>query len=144
MTWPDWKPVRALIDLEEELEKTFSSLIHEPWEAASQAPSWLPAVDVDETDDAYQVTADLPGVARTHLKLRVETHRIVLQGERTAVRRTRTANRILVERCCGRFARAINLRHPVNPESAETDLQDGVLHLRVEKRRRDNAEHEES
>lgn len=140
MTWPEWKPVRTLIDLEQELEKTFSSLIHERWEETA----WSPAVDIDETEEAYMIAADLPGVAWTHLQLQVDAHRIVLRGERTEVRRTRTANRIQVERCCGRFARAVNLEHPVDTTSAETDLKEGVLYIRLKKLTRENAEDEES
>ena len=57
-----------------------------PGESRDSWPSWMPAVDIRETDAEYGVQAEVPGLRREDLKIRVEDNVLTLQGERTQER----------------------------------------------------------
>src|SRR5690606_6402711 len=64
----------------------------------------VPAVDIEETDDAYIVTADLPGFDKNDIEIELRNNVLILRGEkvqrseRRFLRRERTASMTRFER----------------------------------------------
>jgi HSP20 family protein len=101
-------------------------------ERVSSGPQgWAPAVDLCETNDAFVVTAELPGVARDQVRIEVHDGRLTLQGRRDA--RVPCEQYHQVERGHGEFARSFALPPTVDPERISADMRDGVLTIIVPK-----------
>ncbi|MBV7256608.1 Hsp20/alpha crystallin family protein [Pacificimonas sp. WHA3] len=93
-----------------------------------------PRIDISEDDGAYRMTAELPGVPKGDVDLRVEEDQIVLRAEKKNSREEKDRNYHLMERSFGIFQRSIGLAHPVDPEKVEASFEDGVLNVTLPKR----------
>jgi HSP20 family protein len=101
--------------------------------ADSLAGECSPAIDVFETDEAVEVTVDLPGVAPSGVRLLMKADTLLIAGEKTARRGQRDSSFHLVERDFGRFARAVRLGRPCDASHARARFSDGVLRVTVPK-----------
>jgi HSP20 family protein len=112
------------------LEQTFGDLPP----GLTETAGWVPAVDVEEQDDAYVVEAEVPGVKREDVNIELVGNELAITGdikekERKGVLRRR-ARRV------GRFEFRVTLPNQVDPEKIEAELTDGVLTVRVPKAER--------
>lgn len=89
-------------------------------------------VDIRADDEAYVVTALLPGISSDDLTIQVVNDTLTIQGVLNHDRDEKAAY-ILQERPSGKFCRVINLPEPVDSNRAEADLKNGVLTLRIPK-----------
>lgn len=99
---------------------------------AQPQPYVVPPVDVFENDNAITLLADLPGVAREQLQLRVDGD--LLTVEATA-RTAGPANLELVygEAQCPTYRRQFTLSRELDAGRIEAQLRDGVLRLTIPK-----------
>lgn len=98
---------------------------------AAGPQGWAPAVDLCETQDAFVVTAELPGVAREQVRIELHDGRLTLQGRRDA--RVPCEQYHQVERGHGEFSRSFALPPTVDSERISADLRDGVLTIVIPK-----------
>src|SRR5215510_1323166 len=98
-----WDPLRDLLALHEQIGQL----------AGTDAPGWIPPVDLYETADGFVLTAELPGLAREQIEVQVEHDRITIRGERSS-RHSHGEQYHRVERGHGRFSRAFALPEPVD------------------------------
>jgi len=96
------------------------------------ARSAFPAVNLYETDDAYVLTAEVPGLAPEELEISLEGSTVTLSGERK-VAPEEGASVHRSERPSGAFRRAFDLPVPIDAEKAEAVHRHGVLTLRLPK-----------
>lgn len=110
-------------------------LAHFPamWEAVTAAfdDVFAPRADVEETDDAYLIELDLPGVRRRDVEVTVQGRRLVVAGERkekerVGVLRRRTRN-------IGKFRYELVLPSEIDESGIEAHLDAGVMALRLPK-----------
>lgn len=94
---------------------------------------WRPAADVWETDEAWTVRLDVPGVAEERLRAVVHTDALVVEGVRAAAPPP-GARCHAAELRSGPFRFAIRLPAETDPETAEARLDRGVLEVRLPKR----------
>ena len=97
---------------------------------ANQATGFSPPLDVRETDDAYLVLVDLPGVKVDEVTLEVSDRVLSISGSRAAVE---TGDVQLSERPFGSFVRTLTLPQGVDEDKIAADYTDGVLELHVPK-----------
>ena len=92
-----------------------------------------PAINVAETKDAYEVTAELPGVDQKDINVSLEDNQLVISGEKNAESRKEEKDWHVEERSYGSFYRSISL--PFEPEDGAVDahFDKGVLHLTIKK-----------
>ena len=97
---------------------------------------FTPALDVHETHDAYVISADLPGMDRKDIKVRMEDGVLSLSGSRAAEHRSPAEGREWrrVERAWGAFERRLNLGEGVDAAKVTAEYRDGVLKVRVPKK----------
>ena len=93
--------------------------------------TWAPLADLSETDDAYLVEVELPGVKRDDVTIEWSESHLTIQGEvkekeREGLLRHRT-------RRVGRFAYRVTLPRHVDADKIEANLDEGVLTVRVPK-----------
>ena len=98
------------------------------------ADAWTPAIDVYETEEAYVVTAEVPGLAREQVDLAVEESRLTLQGRRDARPGAgATVHYHQVERGYGAFRRVFEFAEKIDADRVAADLTDGVLTITIPK-----------
>lgn len=100
-------------------------------EAAPQATNW-PLLNVRESDDAFVLQLEVPGIAENDLSITVENDTVELKGERKPdVFEGYTA--LAREREPFRFARKFKLATRLDGERVEATLKHGVLTLHLPK-----------
>jgi HSP20 family protein len=125
---------RALSNLERQLNTIFNT----PFISSSGRAEDLgfagagPAIDIMEDQEAFYLTADLPGFNQENVQVRYENRTLTLSGERrqeetNGVRYHRT------ESFTGRFQRSFSLPFDIDVEKIEAELKNGVLTITLPK-----------
>ena len=102
------------------------------FEPALAARGAFPPVNLYETEDAYVLTAEVPGLAPADLEISLEGSTVTLRGERKAISEE-GASVHRSERPVGAFRRAIDLAVPIDADKVEAVHRNGVLTLRLPK-----------
>ncbi|MCV2368977.1 Hsp20/alpha crystallin family protein [Roseateles oligotrophus] len=105
-----------------------------------------PPLDVSETDQAYILQLDLPGITKEAVKITIEGRRVSIDagqaGPAPAAETSTAAERVLHrERALTRFSRSIVLPAEVNQSDSNAKLENGVLTLTLVKRQSVGASH---
>jgi HSP20 family protein len=96
--------------------------------------SWAaPAVDVSESDKAYEITAELPGLAEKDIEVKVANGGLTIKGEKQEEKEEKRRDYHLSERRYGAFQRAFRLPEGVDPEKIEASFRNGVLTVTLPK-----------
>jgi HSP20 family protein len=92
---------------------------------------WTPLADVSETDDAYRVELELPGIKSKDIDVEVAAQELVVTGEIKERERHGILRRST--RRTGRFEYRLRLPSEVSPEGVKADMSEGVLTITVPK-----------
>ena len=128
-----WDPFREL----EELQRRTEELVESAVSGVEVEPVWTPLVDVEETEDAWIVEAEVPGAKRDDVKVELQDSQLAISGEigerePTGIVRRRTRRR-------GAFEYRVTLPGDADPEGVEANLHDGVLTVKVAKAKKSQA-----
>lgn len=93
----------------------------------------LPKVDVAESTDAVDVTAELPGVSEKDVEVSVARGVLTIRGEKKIERDDKGKDWQVVERSHGSFHRAIQLGFDPDPAKVEARFEKGVLTVHLPK-----------
>ena len=119
-----WDPLRDLIALHEQIGQL----------VGTDAPGWMPPVDLYETANDFILTADLPGLSRDQIDISADENKIVIRGERVGGPRDMPCEQFhRVERGHGRFSRAFALPEAIDVAHVSADLKDGILMIKIPK-----------
>lgn len=92
-------------------------------------------MDVSETDQAYQVKADIPGVTKEDIKVSIDGNTVSIRAEMKEEKTEKMPGNIMrSERHYGEQFRSFTLPHEVDESKAEAKYQDGVLSLTLPKK----------
>src|SRR5262245_4872236 len=94
---------------------------------------FAPHVNVAETEKAYEVTMELPGIEPKEVKVEVHEGLLSVSGEKKEEKEEKGKTFHRVERHYGAFRRVIPLELPVNREKVEAKYHEGVLTITVPK-----------
>ena len=110
--------------------KPFSDFAFDRCAAASDEPRrWRPSVDIFEREDALVVRAELPGVGKDEIDVRVEDDTLILEGERKNEVESEQVATHRRERFFGHFSRSFSLPQTVDASKIEANHKDGVLEI---------------
>ena len=122
-----FEPFRELAAVQARLNRIFS----EPYENGDDAlvrADWTPAVDVYETPQHELVLkAELPGVKKEDIDLKVENNTLTIRGERKPDAEVKQDAYHRVERTYGAFVRTFALPPTVSTDGIKAEFKDGVL-----------------
>lgn len=108
-----------------------------PFRNGHTAPAnreWAPLIEVIETNDAYLIRADLPGVDKSDdISVRLEGGELILMGTRQAEPLAEGAQYKFTERPYGTFTRRFVLPSWADASHIHADYKHGVLTVKVEK-----------
>lgn len=132
-----WDPWRDMSTLQERVNQLFedASPAGRGREEAPGSALWSPSVDIYETDEAVVMKAEIPGVAKDQVSVEVKDGLLTLRGERKFEKEVKEENYHRVERSYGSFQRSFTLPTSVDQEKIGASLVDGVLEVRLPKRK---------
>jgi len=135
MTIVRWEPLRELSSLQTDMNRLFNAMFDAPARGGGNGElrRWTPAMDLAETDDAFVLRADLPGVSHEDVNIELEDTVLTVSGERKADHETKGEGFYRVERSFGAFSRSLTLPKGVDAEAIAASFTDGVLEVRVPK-----------
>ncbi len=122
-------------DLHREIDKVFRDFGRGAWPAMFTGGNGeiVPQVDVSETEDAFEVTAELPGVDEKDIDVSLADNMLTIKGEKKSESKKEGENRQVVERSYGMFQRTIPLTADVKTDAVDASFDKGVLKVRLPK-----------
>lgn len=130
-----WDPFREL----EEVSNRLNRLFMRPQGNAEQGnemlavADWMPSVDISETDAAYLVKAEVPGVNKDDVKVSIQDGMLTIQGERKQEKEEKGKKFHRIERSYGSFARSFRVPDDADENSVKAEFKDGMLNVTLAK-----------
>jgi HSP20 family protein len=93
----------------------------------------VPAIDLTDEGDSFKLVADLPGMSKDEVHVRVDPDKIVIRAEKKKEKETEEKNYYIAERKNVRYFRVISLPEEVDPDSAKAKFDNGTLEITVKK-----------
>jgi HSP20 family protein len=129
-----WEPFRELAALQNEMGRWMNQMTGGTTPGNGQSSStWLPAVDVWETEKELVLAFDLPGIPEDKVSVELDDNVLTVSGERERTHEHSGDRFYRYERRFGTFARSVTLPQGVNEEAIQAAYRDGVLEIRVPK-----------
>jgi len=99
----------------------------------SDTPRFTPAIDIRESDNAYAVTAELPGIDPKDVEITVQEGTLLIKGEKKFEQESKGEGYHRMERSYGSFRRAISLPKGVDLDHIDATFHNGLLNLTIPK-----------
>jgi HSP20 family protein len=122
----EWKPFKEVTKLRSEMDRLWDDYFGSG-RRAFKPESWVPSVDVSETDDKIMVKAEIPGMDSKDIDISLSGDILIIKGEKKSEREETKENYHLVERSYGTFARSLRLPVGVEADKIEASYKQGVL-----------------
>lgn len=135
-----YQPWGVVSQLQDEINRVFGNL--NDAESSSATAEWVPAVDVREYSDRFELGVDLPGVDPQGVEITLDNGVLTLSGERREERSSDSGDRETaiqqerIERRHGRFYRRFILPDTADAENVNAVGRHGVLEISIKKHSR--------
>lgn len=124
-----YEPWSLLNQLSKELDRSFRGS-----ENSDIATSdWTPAVDIKETEDAFVIVADIPGVDPKNIEVHMENGVLSIKGERESEKKEEKEGYKRVERSYGSFYRRFSMPESADAAKINAKSKNGVLEITIPK-----------
>jgi HSP20 family protein len=124
-----WNPIREMAAMQNMMDRFFD----DSWRSIRSNVELNLDLDVHDTDEAYQVTAALPGVKPENVHVNLHDNVLTITAETTQETRPENSRALVLERAYGKQTRSIRLPQPVVSDKIEAVLENGVLSLTLPK-----------
>ncbi len=125
-----WEPFRELAALQSEMSRVMNGLLEGNGRTTQ---SWVPTVDVWETEDEVVYAFDLPGIPEDRISVELEDGALTVTAERARAEKVGDDRFFRYERRFGTFTRTIGLPQGVNEDAVNARYEHGVLEVHVRK-----------
>jgi len=140
-----WAPVEGL---RREIDRLFDDVDRNFWSFPFRRPmlaieplwrrklSWaaVPAVDIAESDKAYEIAAELPGMDEKNIEVKVVDGTLTIKGEKQEEKEEKEKDYYLHERQYGSFERCFEVPEGVDADKIEASFKKGVLTVTLPKK----------
>ncbi|MBF0264700.1 MAG: Hsp20/alpha crystallin family protein [Gammaproteobacteria bacterium] len=92
---------------------------------------WMPVVDISETEEAFNIKAELPGVDKENVSINIDKGVLTIKGEKKTETEDKKQHR--VECSYGSFVRSFTLPQSIKVEEVEAEYNNGILNLTIPK-----------
>lgn len=115
--------------------RSFSDIMDEFFNdaVATRRDSFVPGIDISETDDQFLVSVELPGMKREDIDVHFDNGRLTISGERKFEDEEKGKTWHKVENRYGSFTRTFQLPDNVDEDSIKAKYEDGLLKLTINK-----------
>jgi len=135
MNLTKWHPVDELEDIASRLNRIFRRT-PPPADSSQEllvAADWSPSTDVSETDSAYLIKAEIPGVKKEDVRVFIQGGMLTMQGERKMEKEEQGKKFHRIERSYGRFVRSFRIPPDADQETVKAEFKDGMLNVWLSK-----------
>ncbi len=122
-----WQPFGSLLDRDAWVDDFFNTRI------APRSSSFEPTVEIKESEEAFVINAELPGLNKDDFKVTVENNYLTLEGEKKVEHEEKTDGYRRSERSFGSFKRTFRLTDSVDRKNIKADYSNGVLEITIPK-----------
>lgn len=105
-----------------------------PMMGEERLETFMPKVEVDETEKGYSVRAELPGMKEEDINLSLQDNVLILEGEKRSENKREGKNQYRSEFSYGSFYRTIPFRADVDDNNIDANYRDGILTVNLVKR----------
>jgi HSP20 family protein len=126
-----WEPFRELASIQGEMGRLMNGLLEGQQHRGNQ--SWVPPVDVWETDSELVYAFDLPGIPEERIEIEVQDDTLTVTATREKTVEESGDSFYRAERRFGSFSRAVGLPQGVDDTKIQASYRDGVLEIRAPK-----------
>lgn len=144
---PRENPAMPFESLRREIDRVFDGFVPMSWRTgfgrqssdvdigwpAISAWQIAPAVDVAESDDAYEITAELPGMDEKNVEIKLVDDSLVIRGNKAEEKEQKEKEFYTSERRYGTFYRSFQLPRLVDTSKIEASVAKGILTIRLPK-----------
>src|SRR5690606_282197 len=131
--WSDWPSFRELDNLHRQMDALFSGFRAPVGSRIGTAGGYDVPCDVDETEDHFLFTMDIPGLKREDIQIDLSDNVLTVAGEKKYETDRKEDGQRFVERRYGNFQRRFQLPASVKADAIEAAYEDGVLRIAVPK-----------
>ena len=124
-----WDPFREIASLQNELSRFVNTMR----EGETGEQTWVPAVDVWETDKEVVYAFDLPGIPEDQISIELEDNSLTVSAERPRSEEISGDRFYRFERRYGTFSRTVGVPPGISEDAITANYANGVLELRVAK-----------
>jgi HSP20 family protein len=114
-------------------EDAFNDMLRPYGDTGTAGRTWLPPVDIRETEDKLALALDLPGLRKEDVNITLENNVLNVSGERRFEADAKNDTFHRLERAYGTFTRSFTLGPTVQTDKVEADFKDGVLVITLPK-----------
>lgn len=132
--WRKREVGRPLSGLQQEMNRLFENFFGDTFvEPFGGAGEWSPALDVAETEGAFLVRAELPGLDPDNVEITLTGDTLTIKGEKKEEKEEKTKSFHRVERSYGSFQRSVQLPVSVKADAVAATFKNGVLTIELPK-----------
>ena len=125
-----WEPFREIASLQNEMSRFMNGLLEGNGRTAQ---SWIPALDVSETESEIVYALDLPGIPEEKISVELDDGALTITAERERKQEESQDRFYRFERRYGTFTRTFGVPQGVSESDVSADYKDGVLEVHVRK-----------
>jgi HSP20 family protein len=125
-----WEPLRELAAMQNDMSRFMNGLFEGNGRTTQ---SWVPALDVWETEDELVYAFDLPGIPEDAIDVELQDGALTVSAERGRTDEVESDRFYRFERRFGTFTRTIGLPQDVTDAHISADYRNGVLEIHVRK-----------
>ncbi len=135
MNLTKWEPLKELEDVYSRLNRIFKrgDLRNESSNETLKMADWVPSVDISETDSAYLIRGEIPGVAKEDIKVTLERGMLTIQGERKQEKEEKGEKFYRCECSYGNFVRSFRIPEDADESAIKADFKNGTLNVSINK-----------
>jgi HSP20 family protein len=131
------RPLSRFEEMEREFEdffrRPFSMLMPSWWSVPKMPEVAAPAVDIFEDNGNVVVKAEMPGMTKDELDVRIAENVLTISGEKKKEEKVEKQNYFRMERSYGSFSRSFTLPSDVETDKIKAQFKDGVLEITIPK-----------
>ena len=124
---------RHFRNLREDIDRLYDEIFNEPVEDVETLSKIRPRVNIEETQDAYVLTAELPGMKKADVKITFQDNQLTISGVKKEDPDVNNRTFHRYERQFGSFSRTFNIPNPIQTGKISAVMEDGVLEVKLPK-----------
>lgn len=130
-----WDPFRELEDVSNRLNRIFGQTTarNEAGNEMRAVADWMPSVDISETEAAYLIKGEIPGVKKENVSVTIQDGMLTIQGERKQEKEEKGKKFHRIECSYGSFMRSFRIPDDADESKAKAEFKDGMINITLPK-----------
>ena len=125
-----WNPYRNFVSLPQGIVRLFNELTND---FLNTNTVWQPSLDITESDDNYEVKAEIPGMKKDDIKISFQDDVLMLTGEKKHEKEEKGKEYHRIERNYGKFERSLRFPNHIKTDAIKANYKNGVLTVSIPK-----------